>query len=155
YPGTDEAKGAEGILKTLDGQNTPEEDAQEKEEEEKGPPAASFKNPVGKHYVVLVFPTADGDVQQVKKKISDFSQQNFPGVTINVNASMLDPQNQVLMLSMFQTKDKAMEYYELFQSDKNFLSGVNDQGYPTFAISTENYPEFYKSKDVDGYTAFF
>src|SRR6185295_8866657 len=139
-----------------DGQNAPEEGAEDKQENEKPPlSGANFKAPVGRHYVVIVFPTADGDVNQVKAKLSDFSQQYFPGTTINVNASMLNADFQVLMLSMFQTKEKAMEYYELLQSDKSVLAGVNDQGYATFAISTENYPEFYKSKDVDGYTAFF
>jgi hypothetical protein len=156
YPGTDEAKGAEAILKTLDSQGASEGGGEEpEEEEEKAPASATFKTPVGKHYVVLLYPSADGDVEQVKKKLSDFSQQNFPGMTINVNASMLDANFHVLMLSMFQTKEKAMEYYGLFQSDKVNLVGINDQGYATFAISTENYPELYKSKDVGGYTAFF
>lgn len=47
-----------------------------------------------------------------------------------------------------------MEYYNLFMATP-ILSGLNDAGYPTFAISTANFAVFYKDKDIDAYTSFF
>ena len=150
FAGTDEAKAAAEILATLDGKvgedgRTPP------------PPKArtTFTLEAGQHYFVLVYPSADGDINAVKAAISDFNQSNFRNTPIQVTAMMLDPQHQVLMLSMFETKEKAMSYYDLFLSDKVKLTGINDQGYPTFAISQGNYQRFYTNKDLEGYTTFF
>ena len=46
-----------------------------------------------------------------------------------MTSSFLDDDNQVVLLSAFETKEKAMEYYDLFLSDQNRLQGINDQGY--------------------------
>ncbi len=150
FAGSDEAKAAAAILATLDGKAGAEG---------KAPTPPKGKTPftmeAGQHYFVLVYPTADGDIESVKTAISNFNQANFRNTPIQVTAMMLDPQHQLIMLSMFETKDKAMGYYDLFLSDKQKLVGINDQHYPTFAISQGNYQRFYTNKDLDGYTAFF
>jgi hypothetical protein len=61
----------------------------------------------------------------------------------------------VVLLSVFESKQKAMEYYDIFLSEQEQLAGINDQGYASFAITPDNYSQLYKSKDLDGYTAFF
>ena len=47
-----------------------------------------------------------------------------------------------------------MEYYNLFMATPT-LSGLNDTGYATFAISAANFAVFYKDKDIDAYASFF
>ena len=152
YPGSDEAKAAEAILAALDKQaGGPPTNKQP------GPEAtiANYTQDQGQHFFVLMFPNADGDIQPVKTKISNFNQQYFPNTTIQVENVMLDKDNQVVTIKVFESKLKAMEYYELFLANKDILIGVNDQGYASFAISPVNYALFYKSKDVDGYSSFF
>ena len=148
FSGSDEARAATDILAVLDGQGS-----------KQAPPATSatpaFHIDQGQHYFVLLFPNADGDVAEVKNKISDFDHQYFPSTTIQVTSSFLNPDMQVILLSVFETKEKAMEYYDLFLSQRPELAGINDQGYATFAITPDNYSALYKSKDVDAYSAFF
>lgn len=148
FPGTDEDKSATHILAVLDG-NAGVKDAP--------PPAAgpTYKLPNGQHQVALIFPVADGSVNEVKVTISDFNAAYFPTQAIQITSSMLDKENHVILLGFFPDKQKAMEYYGMFMSPRPELAGVNDQGYAFFAITPENYTQFYKNKDIDGYAQFF
>jgi hypothetical protein len=74
---------------------------------------------------------------------------------LEFTSSFLDPQNQVVLVSFFDTKAKAMQFYELYKGDVDMLDGLNNLGLPAFVISTENYTELYKNRDVEGYSAFF
>lgn len=151
FAGSDEAKAAADILAALDKQaNAPNGSA---------PPevvaAPQYSAEDGPHFLVIVFPNADGDINHVKAKISDFAQANFRSVTFQVGNSILDQDSQLIKVSPFENKQKAMEFYALYIANKELLAGVNDQGYATFAISAANYAQFYKSKDIDAYAAFF
>ena len=150
YPGTDEAKAAADILATLNKQaNAPNGSA---------PPevvaSPDYVADDGPHFIALVFPNAD-NVNAAKSKISDFNQSNFRSLTFQVGNSLLGTDNQLIKVSPFPNKQKAMEYYALFIANQEQLVGVNDQGYATFAISATNYATFYKTKDVDAYASFF
>ena len=101
-----------------------------------------------------MFPNADGSIEPQKTRISDFDQTNFIGQSLQVQASVLDDNFQVLKIGPFENKAKAMEYYNLFMATPT-LSGLNDAGYTTFAISAMNFGVFYKAKDIDAYASFF
>ena len=150
FPGTDEEKAATDLLAALDGR-----DGKSGQEPGKGEDESPYLTDTGNHYVVLIVPNADGPVNVVKNKIADFARAYFPSMTLDIQSSFLDRDNQVVLMSLFDTKDKAMEFYDLFLSDKTKLTGINDRNYPIFAISPDNYSTLYKSKDVEGYTAFF
>jgi hypothetical protein len=148
YPGTEEAKGAEQILTGL------QEPVQESTGE---PPAAGagFKFEDGKHYFALVVPNGQADVNTIKTRLLDFNTSYFPGTTVQVQASFLDPERQIVQVTLFDTKEDALNFLDLYASDKQMLGGINDKQYPAFAISPDNYAELYKTKDVEAYLAFF
>ena len=151
FPGSDEAKAAADILANLDKSSgtTPSGSA---------PPevvaAPQYTANDGPHFVALMFPNADGSIEPQKTRISDFDQANFIGQPLQVQASVLDDNFQVLKIGPFESKAKAMEYYNLFMASPT-LSGLNDAGYTTFAISAMNFAVFYKAKDIDAYASFF
>ncbi|MFZ1687886.1 MAG: tetratricopeptide repeat protein [Flavobacteriales bacterium] len=147
YPGTDEAKGAQQILDNL------QQQSQAPQQQEPSGPAFRFED--GKHYFAMVVPNGQVDVNTVKAKLTDFNTQYFPGKTVQVQASFLDADHQVVQLTLFDSKEEAMAFYELYLSDKRVLAGINDKHYPAFAISPDNYSELYKTKDVVAYSAFF
>lgn len=150
FAGTDEAKAAAAILANLDrqAQRPGEPPPPEK-------PGNTFTVDAGVHYVVLIVPKTAGELGRITAKISDFDQQNFRNVPIEVKTSVFDADHSVVMIRMFETKEKAMTYYDLFRADRDILAGINDQGFATFAISAGNYQQFFTNKDVEGYTAFF
>ena len=151
FPGTDEAKAAADILANLD-------------KNAGGPPSGTAPPEVvaapqyvaadGPHSVSLLFPNADGTIDPQKVRISDFNRATFPSQPLQVDASVLDDNFQVIKVGPFANKAKAMEYYNLFMATPT-LSGLNDAGYVTFAISTANFATFYKDKDIDAYASFF
>ena len=147
YPGTDEAKAAAALLAHLD--------------QAEGKPAAatasgpSYTDGKGAHFVVLMVPDSAGRMPKVLAAISDFDQHNFRDEPMEVKPSIYDDSTQVVLIRMFQTKEKAMHYYDLFRSNRTDLAEVNNQGWPLFAISTGNYQLFYMAKDEGGYQDFF
>ena len=151
FPGSDEAKAAADILAALDKQTNGSTGS--------APPdvvaAPEYVSDDGPHFVALVFPNADGDINSTKVKISDFNQANYRSLIFQVGNSLLDMDNQIIKISPFESKQQAMEYYELFMANREQLVGVNDQSYATFAISAANYATFYKNKDIDAYASFF
>lgn len=150
YPGTDEAAAATALLANLDAalSNTPQKAPAEPEG-----PAYSVEK--GNHFVILIIPESAGSVESIKSKISDFNQRFFRNQPIELKTSMWAGKDQVVMIRLFETREQAMTYYDLFKHNKGDLAGINDQGYPLFAISSGNYQKFYVAKDMDGYAAFF
>ena len=151
YPGTDEAKAAQDILAQLNktaggapsGGAPPEVVA-----------APQYSAGDGPHYVVLLFPNSTGPVAPQKSRISDFNQANFRNKPVTIETNVLDTTYQAIKMGPFPNKAGAMEYYNLFMATPT-LSGLNDAGHPTFAISAANFAVFYKDKGVDAYAAFF
>jgi tetratricopeptide (TPR) repeat protein len=149
FPGTDEEHAATELLAALDrSAGTPPP-----------PPrtgaAGAYKTDPGQHYFALIVPGTGTDMDAMKRSIALFNQQYFPASPVEITNSFLDPEHQVVLLSGFASKEKAMAYFNLFSGGNDQLAGINDQGYPAFPITTANYTQLYKSKDVDGYTTFF
>jgi tetratricopeptide (TPR) repeat protein len=153
FPGTEEAAAAAKILGALGGETTsaPAEEAPKKP----GPASGGYANETGKHSFVMIVPNAGNDMNTLKSTISSFNTTYLPGERLTVTNSFLDAEHQVILVNMFDTKERAMEYYNLFVANTDLLVGVNDQGFATFAIGTANYAQLYRNKDVEGYAAFF
>ncbi|MBK7287509.1 MAG: hypothetical protein IPI95_10620 [Flavobacteriales bacterium] len=54
----------------------------------------------------------------------------------------------MILIRLFQTRDLAMAYYDTFKNNKGDLKGLNDQGFPLFAISSGNYQLFYVARTL-------
>lgn len=152
FPGTDEAKAAQDLLTALGQGEAPPANEEPKKP---GMGGASYKEDQGRHSFAMILPNADHDMNTVKAQVSDFHAAYMGGASYQITASFLDPEHQVLLVSFFDSKEKAMEYYTLFMANQDVLVGVNDHGYPAFAISPDNYAQLYRNKDVEGYSAFF
>lgn len=147
FPGTDEAKAAEELIAVLDrSKETPGRPA---------PAEGTYKADQGQHYFAVIVPNKGNDINDIKAKLADFNTTFFRQPGMQITNSFLDADNQVILLTFFETKEKAMEFYGLYRGDRNALKGINDQGHPAFAISPDNYSTLYKNKDVGGYSAFF
>lgn len=150
FPGSDEAKAAVALLANLD--KSAEEKAGSTGPGTDGPVYGEAK---GEHYVIIIMPDSAGPMSKVTAAISNFNQRFFRNKGIEVRTSVWSPGNQVVMVRLFQTKELAMAYYDLFKNNKEDLAGINDQGFPLFAISSGNYPQFYTKKDATGYAGYF
>jgi tetratricopeptide (TPR) repeat protein len=151
YPGTDEAKAATDLLANLD-RMSGQGQAPDSAAAVKGP---SYDASQGEHYMVIMVPDSAGPIGQVRATIGDFNKKFFRNQPLEVKSSMWDSHTQVVMIRSFPSKEAAMAYYNMFKSNGTDLKGLNDKGYPIFAISSGNYPRFYLAKDAGGYTEYF
>ncbi len=148
WPGTDEANAAEVLLASLDGGAT--------DGAPKGiAPPPLFKRSDGEHYYMVVIPNEGNDVTTIKTTLSDFNAAYFGAVTLEVTSSLMGTDQHVVLVTPLADKTQAIEYHSLFTGNPDMLAGINDMGYPSFAISPENYALLYKSRDIAGYETFF
>ena len=150
FPGTDEARAAEDLLASLDGKAGGGSGSGKVP-----PPPATFKKSDGEHFYVLVVPNEGNDINLIRTAISDFNRSFFPSVTLEVTSSFLDAERQVVLMSPLPDKATALQYHQLFTGNQDVLNGINNVGFESFAITTDNYSALYKSKDVLDYMAFF
>ncbi len=64
-------------------------------------------------------------------------------------------QEQMITIDRFPSIEKAMLYYQSIISNNEVLNGIDPSLYTHFIISTQNYPTFYKQKNVPAYMKFF
>jgi len=109
-----------------------------------------------KHYFVLIFPDNKGNINQVKVKLNNFNQTFFKSANLKLQNSILDPQNQTLVVSPFKDQDKAMNYYKAFisQPAQQKIGNMATE-YTNFVISQSNYLLLLKNKNLDEYITFF
>ena len=61
----------------------------------------------------------------------------------------------LVLVTPLADKAQALEYHSLFMGNPDLLTGINNMGFPSFAITPENYALLYKSKDIAGYEVYF
>jgi hypothetical protein len=117
--------------------------------------AAEYKTGPGRHHFAVIVPNAGHDMSKIKADLANMNVTYFRQQGIEITNTFLDPEHQVVLVSFFDTKAKAMQFHELYTGDVDMLDGLNEEGHPAFAISSDNYTELYKTKDVEGYLRFF
>ncbi len=150
YPGTDEAQAASDLLANLNKMNSGQESGVAPQA-----PAAEYAPNSGEHYIVFMVPDTAGPIGQIQATIGDFNKKFFRNQPMEVKASVWDDHTQVVLVRSFPSKQLAMAYYNMFKGNKTDLTGLNDRGYPLFAISSGNYTRFYTAKDTGGYAEYF
>ena len=153
FPDSDEATAATEILAVLDRENKGAASSVDDAPQKGG--GSDYQPGKGPHYIAIIYPDTADPIEEAKTRISNFNMRYFAGKNILVENTILDAHTQVILLRLFSDKAAAMAYYEQFLNDVGMLSGINDQGYPIFAISPDNYSQLYKNKDVAAYSAFF
>ena len=111
--------------------------------------------PKNKHMVVLVLPKKDVDITYLKTLISDFHRQKISNEVFEISALLLGLDQHILMVKEFADLQESMEYYNLLLEEKTVQDALKKAEYKLASISLENFPEFYKNKDIEGYYDFF
>ena len=107
------------------------------------------------HMIILVLPKKEVDVTYLKTLISDFHAKKTGNEVFEISALLLGLDNHLLMIKTFKNIKQSMEYYDLFIKETTLMSRLNKSKHKIMSISTENFQEFYKNKDVEGYYNFF
>jgi len=151
-PETEQEEFAKALLRqlgvTLANSDTPEE-------QEKAPQSAFILTPLKKHYFAVLVPVSDGKGDYVKAQISDFNKEYFNTQNLRVTSNLLNRTHQIVLIKTFPNHSKGMDFHSVFTGNRELLIEVNSAGYTMFLISSKNYIELFKNKDIEGYTDFF
>ena len=95
------------------------------------------------------------DVTYLKTLISDFHTKDVSNEIFEISALLLGLDQHLIMIKLFENSKESMEYYWLFKEDRRLMDFLNKSQHTIMSISIENFKEFYKNKDTEGYYNFF
>lgn len=108
------------------------------------------------HYVIVVFNEGQGQLNDLRVKISDYNEKYHKLDKIRPASIYLGQDNKtpVVVLRKFKDKNEAMRYYDGIQKNKTEFveAGIPFEVMP---ISQNNYRQIIRARSVDGYKEFF
>jgi tetratricopeptide (TPR) repeat protein len=167
YPDSEIQPIASDILAKLrpgeDGQMVFDEDAEAVEiseltEEEKAEQEAismySYA-PDAVHFFMALADASTTNINALKIRLSDFNTRFFPSAQLKINSIVFLDEIQLITVGNFENSEMAINYYESMLRNEYVTSQVRDVEKNTFVVSVDNYPVFYREKDVEAYLKFF
>ncbi|MBE9492297.1 MAG: hypothetical protein IMY70_05380, partial [Bacteroidetes bacterium] len=90
-----------------------------------------------------------------KVKISDFNKKYYRITKLTINSLLLNNNQYLITVGNFKNAAMALHYYNSIKDNRYVFSDVAKGNYDQFIISTDNYPVFYKDKNIELYELFF
>ena len=113
-------------------------------------------NPNSIHFFILIADNNRVDINALKIRIADFNSKYHSLESLQVNSLLLDGSQEMITVNNFDNDEKAMDYFISIQNNPYIFTKLeNSGGYNDFVISADNYPIFYRSKDIKLYVRFF
>ncbi len=113
-------------------------------------------NPSSIHFFILIADNNRVDINALKIRIADFNSKSHSLENLRVNSLLLNGAQEMITVNNFDNDAKAMDYYLSIQNNPYIFTKLeNSGGYDDFVISADNYPIFYRNKDIKQYLRFF
>jgi hypothetical protein len=152
YPDSEVTPLAQNILNYL---KNPGDTLTTKEAEEIIDVSIYAFNPESKQIFALVINDENVNINALKVRISDFNMKYYSLENLSITNILLNSTTHFVMVGNFATIKDAMNYYNAVMANEYVFANLNKENFSGFAIAQENYPVFYKDKDVKKYLAFF
>ena len=113
-------------------------------------------DPEAVHFYVLIVDGNLVDVDALKVKISDHNTKYHSLDNLMINSLLLDEKREMITVNNFENSQKATNYMLGIRDSRYIFTRLENAGeFFDFIISAENYPIFYKNKDISQYLRFF
>jgi hypothetical protein len=118
--------------------------------------ASPYKlNPSGQHMFMIVADSKEMRLNPFKVKLSDYNQKYYSIENLTINSLVLDNEHYLITIGNFNSSSKAKDYFDAITLSEYVYADLKPETFFNFVISTENYPIFFKEKDIGGYSKFF
>ncbi|NVO01159.1 MAG: hypothetical protein HXX09_00510 [Bacteroidetes bacterium] len=167
YPNSDVKEPAQDILDALSNKNSttktnvnnnlnPEKKDSLNNNNKKIIPVAEYAyNPDAFHFYVLIVDVKTSNINDLKIKFSNYNTKFYSLDKLSTSNVFLDDKRQIFTVSKFENQQKGTIYYNALKNNKDIFSGLSPGTFQYLLISAENYPIFYKSKDISKYLSFY
>jgi hypothetical protein len=109
------------------------------------------------HFVIVIANIKDVNIPKLKENLTDFNSDFFRLQRFEINSFYIEDDVQMVTVSRFENKSKAMDYYNVLKADKKYVEYL--QSTPNtkiYVISDNNYTLFHRERDKrDLYDTFF
>jgi tetratricopeptide (TPR) repeat protein len=113
-------------------------------------------NPGSIHFFIIIADNNRVDINALKVRISDFNSKIHSLEPLRVNSLLLEGPQEMITVNNFENDEKAMDYFLSIKDNPYIFTKLENMGnYSVFVISADNYPIFYRSKDIPQYLKFF
>lgn len=126
---------------------------QEAKEPEK--PSPYRYNANTQHMFMMVVDSREIRLNPFKVKVSDHNQKYHSLENLAVNSLVLDNQHYIVTVGNFSNASKALDYLMGITLSDYVYADIKKGAFDNFVISAENYPLFFREKDIDDYRKFF
>ena len=107
------------------------------------------------HMSLFILPKEGVDINYLKTLISDYHTNDFENEVFEISAMLMGLDKHLLMIKTFDNSSDVVVYNQLIMENIDIVNQLNKSDYKVLAISFDNFKEFYKNKDVEGYYNFF
>lgn len=109
-----------------------------------------------KHFFMVAVPKGTGKVSETKIKMSNFNGEFYKNDALTLQDAPLGADYQVLIIRSFNDSEKAKAYLASVKSEKaKDLIGTTATDFELCLISTKNFAELFKNKDLNAYLDFY
>ncbi len=107
------------------------------------------------HIFAILLDAAQVNMEATRVKILDFHNKFYPTQNLSINTTSFDPPLQMLTVSSFAGREKAMEYFNRIIADNYAFSHIKRENYSAFIINADNFALLIGDKDKETYLRFF
>ncbi len=107
------------------------------------------------HYLLILLPKEKADINYIKTIVSDFNAKNYSIENLEINTMLMGMEQHILLVKTFKNTIDVSSYGKTLFSNPDLLKEINKTTFKKIIISQQNFIEFYKNKDLDGYTKFY
>jgi len=158
YPDSPVTPRAKAILKVLkaDYGLGPAVDTSQVAVDSTGQATSPYKyEPNAKHLFMMIVISTDIEIDPLKVRISDFKKKYFRLERLNIRSLLLDNQRTLITVGNFDDRNAADDFFTAIKNDEYVFSGMKPDDFKIFTISMNNYPIFYREKNMKVYDEFF
>jgi hypothetical protein len=158
YPNSEAAKTASEYLLQLDRQTLNLINSTEPTEKADAPAKSasitSYAPSDACHNAIIVVPKKT-NFNQLKFNLVSLNLDISPEQELSINKQELDSNNDIIAISPFDTKKKAMDYYYALIQKQTIISQSGAETFAIFVISCDNLNLLLKDKTLESYADFF
>jgi len=112
-------------------------------------------DPDGVHFFLLLVDGTKTNINALKIRLSDFNSKYFRTNQLKINSIIFQNEMQMVTVGNFENAEKVMTYYGSVEQNPYIIGQIEDSEYEMMVITVDNYPVFYREKDIDTYKSFF
>lgn len=107
------------------------------------------------HYYVCIVDNSVVNINRLKFNVSNFNIDFFSMIDLNVKSVIIDGNLEMITVKSLKNKKDGMNYFKTIDLNNEVFKDINRNDIRHFIISSENFPVFYKDKDISKYFKYF